>query len=498
MEQIGNKLFKGAAWLTLTRLLLNALGLLSTFVLARLLAPGDFGIVAIATSILAIALSVTDLSLATALVQRAEVTEEHFHSVWTISLLRSLAIFAFIAASAYPLARLYGEPRLTAVLLATGLGLASPKTVMLTRNLVFWQEFAMQAAQRILVFVGAVGSAILLRSYWALIIGNVIGAATSVVLSYVISPYLPRLGLAKFRELISYSFWLSLGDTVNTFNWKFDQLVLGYLVGKAPLGIYTVADNIAALPVRESTMPLTKALFPAFSRIADEPVRLRQGYTRAQTLVCAIAMPFGFGFAVIADPIVRLFLGHKWLAAIPIIQILSGTFALQTLSSSLQPLAMAKGATKVLFRRDVRTFLIRIPFIIVGYLWGGLLGVVVARAVSSFIGTIWNMALVATLSGISVRAQFASCSRTLLSTAAMVAVTLAVEIALLHRDPFASRAADVILLILAGAMTYIGTSAALWTRAGRPQGPETEVWGVAGRLLALAPARAGFYRSRGD
>jgi Membrane protein involved in the export of O-antigen and teichoic acid len=115
MEQVSKKLFNGAIWLALARFLINCLGLLSTFVLARLLTPSDFGIVAIATSILAVALSVTDLSLASALVQRTDLAEEHYHSVWSISLLRSLAIFVVIALAAYPLARLYGDPRLTAV-----------------------------------------------------------------------------------------------------------------------------------------------------------------------------------------------------------------------------------------------------------------------------------------------------------------------------------------------------------------------------------------------
>src|SRR5262249_40549838 len=111
-------------------------------------------------------------------------------------------------------------------------------------------------------------------------------------------------------------------------------------------------------------MPLVKTLFPAFSLIAHDPERLQRAYLRSQSLICAVAMPVGFGFAVVADPVVHLFLGLKWLGAAPIIQILSATFALQSLSTSLQPLAMSKGATKVLFDRDVRTFLIRIPFIV--------------------------------------------------------------------------------------------------------------------------------------
>jgi len=494
MEQVSKKLFKGAIWLALARFLINCLGLLSTFVLARLLTPSDFGMVAIATSILAVALSVTDLSLASALVQRTDLAEEHFHSVWTISLLRSLAIFVVIALAAYPLARLYGDPRLTAVLVAVGFtaalpGLSSPKMIAMTRNLVFWQDFAVQTVQRLLAFVGAVGCAIVYQSYWALIVGNLIGALASVVLSYLISPYLPRVSLSKFKELFAYSSWLSMGNIVNTFNYKFDQLVLGYLVGKAPLGIYTVADNIAALPVREATMPLAKTLFPAFSRIAHDPERLRRAYLRSQSLICAVAMPVGFGFAAVADPVVHLFLGQKWLGAAPIIQILSATFALQALSTGLQPLAMSKGATKVLFGRDVRTFLIRIPFIVAGYLWDGLLGVVIARAVSSLIGMVWNMGLVAELSGISIGRQFRNCSRSLLATTFMVIATMIAQRLMGSADGPIRSTASLALSIGVGTVSYMGASALLWMLAGRLRGPETEVVTIVSGLLAMFSTR---------
>lgn len=486
MEGVRRKLLKGAAWLTLTRILMNVLGLVSTVVLARILTPADFGIVAIATTILAIANSISDLSLASALVQREDLDEVHFHSVWTMSFLRALAVFVFILCAAYPISLLYKEPRLFPVLIATGFvaglpGLGSPKMVMLTRQLVFWQDFAVQTTARVLVFIGSVTCAVLFKNYWALIIGNLIGPLSGLTLSYLIAPYVPRISFAKFRELFTFSFWLSLGETVNTLNWKFDQLVLGYLVGKSALGIYTVADNIAVLPVREATAPLAKTLFPAFSRIASDPLRLRRAYTRAQTLVCAVALPAGFGLALVADPLARLALGPKWLDAIPIIQILSATFAFQTLSSSLQPLAMASGQTKVLFWRDLRYFAIRIPFIIVGYLAGGLLGVVIGRAAASFIGTIWNMSLVAKLSGIPVGRQFLDNARALASVILMVAGGVLLLAFLSRVEPGLHPVAEIASVIVVGGSIYVAAMLGTWFVAGRPDGPERE-------LLKLARA----------
>lgn len=168
---VTGKVFKGTMWLALTRLFVNMLGLVSTLVLARLLTPADFGIVAIATSILAVGLSVTDMSLAAALVQREHVLDEHFHSAWTFSLARSAVIFIVIGALAIPLARLYGDPHLAPVIAAAGIiaaipGLASPTVIMMTRKLVFWQDFVINTSQKLVVFVVSVGFALVYRSYW--------------------------------------------------------------------------------------------------------------------------------------------------------------------------------------------------------------------------------------------------------------------------------------------------------------------------------------------
>jgi O-antigen/teichoic acid export membrane protein len=465
------------------------MGLASTIVLARLLTPADFGIVAIATSILAIGLALTEMSLAAALVQREEVHDEHFHSAWTFSLARSLIIFLAVALVAYPLAGLYDDPHLAPVIIATGLivaipGFASPTIIMYTRNLVFWQDFAIQITQQLAVFAVSVTVAVMFRSYWALIAGNLAGSIVNVCLSYVISPFRPRLGISRLKELFSFSIWLAMGNALNTINWKLDQLILGFLVGKSAIGIYTVADNIAALPVRESTTPLRKTLFPAFARMANDMERLKQAYTRTQNMLFAVAMPVGFGFAVIAEPVVTTFLGEKWLEAIPIIQILSATFAFQSISNSLEPLAMAKDATRTLFGRDVRTLLIRVPLIAAGYLLGGLMGVVVGRAISSAIGAVWNMSLVATLSGISVMQQFRSCWRTMASTMVMAAATFGILNILDAPHVALPQVAVIVLSALSGALIYASAMMALWILSGKPIGVETEITTQVLRLVS--------------
>lgn len=146
------------------------------------------------------------------------------------------------------------------------------------------------------------------------------------------------------------------------------------MLGGIQLGYYSVGSNLAMMPTREATAPLTQTIYPAFAGIHNDPGRLAAAYQRVQALVAAVALPAGIGVAVTADPLVRLALGDKWAPVIFIIQSLASVFALQTLGSLVQPLGMAKGETRVLFVRDTQMFCLRVPIMIGGLLLYGLPG----------------------------------------------------------------------------------------------------------------------------
>ena len=146
-------------------------------------------------------------------------------------------------------------------------------------------------------------------------------------MSYVLIPYMPRFSFAHWRNLFSFSSWLALSSGLNALNWRADQLALGAMLGDGPLGQYTVGDNLASLPVRETTAPISNVLFPAFSRLQDDPARLRQAFLRSQRLLVAMALPVGVGFALVAGPFINLVLGPQWTSAALVAQILGAVFA---------------------------------------------------------------------------------------------------------------------------------------------------------------------------
>jgi O-antigen/teichoic acid export membrane protein len=491
MENMKERLTRGVAWVGAARAITNLVGLFSTLLLARLLSPDDFGLVAIATTILAIITSLTELSLASALVQHRDPSDRHFHTAFTLSMIRCAAIAALFFALAHPIAALYADPRLVEIVLVLGVtvivgGLLNPKMVLLSRKLVFWQDFAVNVVEKLVAFVIAIFIAYTYQSYWALILGSAVGRVVVVALSYFIVPYLPRFSLAHLRELFSFSVWLSLGQAVNTLNWKFDHLLIGYVLGKTQLGFYTFGDNLAGLPTREATAPVEQTLFPGFARLASDRARLKQAYVLAQSTLCAMALPIGFGFATIAHPLVLLTVGVKWLPAVIIIQVLAGTIAMQSLSRTLQPLAMAMGETRVVFNRDLIGFAIRVPGLVIGMIAGGLVGIIYARAITSMIGTVIGMDLVKRLIGVSIIDQFRANLRALISTAVMTC--LVVLVGSIYGDVQATveLLKQIGLMVATGVLSYAGSSYLLWRLAGRPLGPESEVIRILSAVRRLA------------
>ncbi len=487
-------MISGSLWLSGARAITNLLAFLSTIVLARLLAPADFGIVALGTTIMVMITAVTEMSLSQALVHHPDPTDDHFHTVWTLGAARAVLLAGLMAAAAYPAAWFYHEPRLAPVVLALAAsvvmgGLANPRMVTFTRQLIFWQTFMLSVAGRLSVVLVSVAVAIVWKSYWALIAGSMAGQVVSTLLSYTVAPYRPRVVWRHARELWSFSIWLTLGQAINTINWRFDQLLVGNILGRTALGHYSVGDNLAQMPTREATYPLRQTLFPALARIADDPARLRAAYQRAQGLVTLCALPIGIGFALVADPVVRLAMGEKWAPAIPVIQALSSVFALQTIGDLVQPLGMSKGRTRLLFQRDLQMFFIRLPVIIAGTMIFGLPGLIYSRVATGLGGIVMNMTVVRRITGLSLGAQMQVNTRSLAAAAAMVAATLAFQ----HAWPIHGDAMRVVAGIagsmVVAAIAYIGTAALLWRLSGRPDGAEAEVLRLAGQARARLGAR---------
>ncbi|WP_137680697.1 lipopolysaccharide biosynthesis protein [Aurantiacibacter suaedae] len=499
-----SKLIKGVAWIGAARVMVNSLGVISTVALARLLMPGDFGLIAIATAVIGIIGVISEFSLYKALVQRDNPEPEHFHTVWTMNVIRGAIVGAIIALLAVPLSRFYGDERLSDILMLMAVttlvgSFVNPMLAVFERELQFHQSFILSLTGKVVGFLATVGIAYFYRSYWALVIGPLITECVLVAMSYLLFPFMPRPSLSRYRELLSYSIWLTFGKWVQAINWRADPLLLGYFLSPQLLGQYSMGHRVTSKSIGEAIEPLRQVLFPAFSRIKNEPDRLRHGYLRAQGVLCLICFPIAAGLASVAPEFVVVALGPKWDLAIPIVQ-LTAMLRLLQITVNLNALAMATGHTKEMFGRDIRALIVRWPMILTGvYLgWGDayhiLLGAICGMLASAVLNNFLNMRLVQKITTITVTDHLIALWRPAVAAAMMALAVLAVRPWLLFGTDFQGLVLRLCVMVPLGAIVYLSALLSIWVLTGRRDGVETETARIV--LSGIAKARSKFFRKR--
>ena len=484
---IGARLAKGSIWLSAARVLVNLSGLLSTVVLARLLVPADFGLVAIAATLMQIVTSVTELSLSQALIRLDDPTDDDFHSAWTLSVLRGVVVAVVLAASSPLVARFYGDDRLMPIMIVLGgaamlSGFTNPWLATFQRRLVFWQDFVVSTASKLANVVVAVATAWYFQSYWAIVAGVVAMYATTVIVSYCVLPRFPRFSVGRARTLLSFSAWTSASQLVNALNWRFDQLLVGKIASPTVTGYYNVGFNLANLATREPTLPLLQTLFPAFAAIKHDPVRLAAAYVRADTLLLALSLPVGVGFALVAEPLVELMLGAKWLPAVYIMQAFAVIFGLQGLAGLVSALGMATGRVRELFLRDVKVLAVRLPLLVAGAVWLGIPGLVAARVLTGLYQVWIAMTMATRITGVGVWRQLVPHLPTFLGCAMMAGAVLLVGGRGWHPIHAYPLVQELVLRIAVGGMAYVVTRFAVWYLRGRGPGIEKDIVAIIARV----------------
>ena len=477
--EMRKQLAVGSIWTAGVRAGISLMGLANTIILARLLTPEDFGLVAVAAVIFAITGAFTALSLSEALIQHPNPEREHYDSAWTLSVMRGLFVAAILCGIGLCFS-FYGDPRLEFILYAFGLtafvdALRNPKLVDFQRRLSFHQALLIQLAEKLASLLVAITIALIYQSFWAIVAGWLASQVVAAVLSYLFIPYLPRFSLFQWRGLFSFSGWVALGSGIREVNWRADQLMVGAVLGAPALGQYNVGGRLAALPVRESVAPLVHVLFPAFSKLQDQQDRLRKAYLRAQRMLAMVALPVGIGFALIAGPLVEFAMGPKWAMAALVIQVLSILFAIQAIATPFAPMAMGLGRTRLIFIRDVINLIVRYPILVAGFFAGGLVGLLAARSVSTFFIMGQDLFLARRLTGASFKQQIFSSWRAYSAAAFMAVIVWGLQVVGIGNPTVP----DLAILVTAGGVSYLAATIGLWVFAGKPNGPESEIIEIA-------------------
>ncbi|MCQ8103098.1 lipopolysaccharide biosynthesis protein [Methylomonas sp. SURF-2] len=480
MQSITNKMAKGAAWMVAFKMIERSIGLLSTIILARLLEPDDFGLVAMATAFLGLLLLLTSFSFDVALIQKQEPDRALYDTAWTFNVIFGALLAIILAVAAGPLVGFYNEPRLEDILyiLAFGTflgGFGNIGPVAFRKDLQFHKEFYFLLGKKISGFIVCMILAFSMRNYWALVFGTFASTIAELALSYAVHSYRPRFCLKGRKELFGYSMWLFINNTIFFTYHRMADFIISKTLGSHTLGVYTVAYELSNLPTTELVAPINRAVFPGYSKLANNPDDIRHGFLSVLGMIALCAIPAGLGIALVADVLVPVVLGNKWLESVPLIQMLamSGVFvALQTNTGSLY---MAIGKPSYLTMISLfHVFVVFIPLFLYLMELNGVFGVTQAYLFSNII--IWpiNFFVVSSVIKLKWRSIFFVLWRPIIGCFVMTAVLrsdwISMFSGLLELDWLC-----LVFKVFIGVVVYSFTVLLCWFVFRKPEGAEKTI-----------------------
>jgi O-antigen/teichoic acid export membrane protein len=485
---VGRALAHGSAWMVGLRWAMRGLGLLSTFVLARLLTPADFGVVAMAMLVVGLVEVFGQAGQQLALIRIPDPARADYDAAWTLGILVALAVLLALWAISPAAALYFHEPRAGWLIRLLALrpfltSLDNIGVVAFRKELRFGREFAFQLAQKLATVLVTIGCALWLRDERALVAGLLGGPAIGILLSYALHPYRPRPSLARVRGLLAFSGWMLLVNVAQYVHDKADEFVVGGVASAGAMGRYSVAADAATAPTIEVVLPATRALFPVFARLGDDRAAVRAAYLDVFSAAALISVATGLGMALVAGDFVRVALGEQWIAAIPLVRLLAIAGGLYGIMHNGITVLSATGHARLSgLLAASRTFFL-VPALLIAGLLGSVETIAATRAVVTLAFIPGIFFAVARVLPVTPADMILRVWRPLAAGAAMAAVVFVVQ----------AVAPDVPPLRLAlgagsGAVAYAAAIVLLWKLARSPEGLESA---VAERVLRRGGKEAG-------
>jgi lipopolysaccharide exporter len=469
----GSKVLRGASWTFAIKAVERSLGVVSTVILARLLTPSDYGLVAMATALIAVLEIVRSFNFEAALIQRVVTAKGDYDTAWTLNIVMGAVLTLLALLLARPLADFYREPSLVDVATALAfvplissaynIGLAQYRKAMQFRP-----EFIYFTSRKFTTVIVTIPLAFVTRSYWALVAGILAGQLVATIVSYRLHAFRPSLSLAQCRSLLQFSLWTLIGGGLTTARTRISHFVLGRMSGAEALGSYSMASDLATMPTTELVMPLNRALFPAYAGMANDGRSIRMAYLRVLGAIALVTTAAAVGIFAVGDLLVPLVLGEAWTGVVPLL----GPLAAFGLSVSLQTNATAVywGVGKPRLAAGISAILlllIVVPLVPFTAKWGAF-GTALACMSAGIITVPVTFVLVGRLLGLGAADFIGQLWRPLVAAGVMLLAVRAVKFLLLEANQWMALATS----ILVGALVYCCVLIVLWWLSRRPDSAE--------------------------
>jgi lipopolysaccharide exporter len=409
------KAIRGVPWTLASYGASRAVNVLTTIVLARLVAPEDFGLVALATLALNLLGFVKDLGLGGTLIVRRDLDRRALGTVLTLMMGVSALLGVLTVAVAPLVAAFFDEPELTGVLIAMSAllwisGFSSFYEVVLQRELEFRRRFAALMVQSAAIMAISIPLAALGAGVWALVAGQVAGLALFGAVSFALAPYRVRPAFAP--DLVPSLFGVGAGfllQNVAVFvRQNTDYVVVGRAFGATAVGFYSMAFRLGDLTHQGIADPVARVTFPSFARTRGEGGDVRQSFLSVLRLVALVSCPLGLLLSGAAEPFTAAIFGERWMPMVGPLAVLGVWAAIRPVETTLNWLLNSIGEASLAGRFSIAVLVPLIPAFILAAALGSITTVAYVVLGDVLVALTFMSVMVARRGGVSYRDQLRS------------------------------------------------------------------------------------------
>ncbi|MDH5377434.1 MAG: oligosaccharide flippase family protein [Gammaproteobacteria bacterium] len=474
-QAIKTKITSGILWSVLMRWSMKFIGLISTIILARILVPEDFGLVAMATLVIGLIEEFSTVNISLLLIRVKGDDRSHNDTAWTVGILQSIFVAALLFLLAPFAADYFNDPRVVDVVYVLALtkiivGLQNIGIILARKELNFALDYRFIIYRRLAIFFPVLILALVLGDYWAIVYGTLIGEVVGVILSYTMHSYRPRFCTVHLAEYVKFAIPMIPMAIAKLLNDKFDVIVVGGNTGTAQMGIYNIANELGSIFTKEVILPTTRGLFPNFTRLAENREQFISVFLLIVSATLVFCVPVVAGMWLAVDDLVYVLLGEKWLESTVYLKwlVVFGAVTSVVAIMSEHPLIALKmehTVNKLMWLR----LAILAACVLVGYELNGILGIAMGMAVSALI----NLPLITLIVSYLLKVSFFK----LTSTAVIPVFSATIMFLVIHflLDPLITDLHQFIRLILiagTGGLVYVSILYGIWVLRKKPEGIE--------------------------
>lgn len=391
------KSIEGGKWMFLDTFFQKLITFLSFLILARLLTPEDFGILAILLIIPDFLTLITTTGIETALIQKKEDPEPYLNPIWTFNIIKSIGAFILIFFLAPVIARFFQKEGIVLAIQLSGIfvlipGISNVAKIFFTKEIDFKKIFIRDVASSIIYSVISVILAIFLKSFWPLFFGILASRLSDAITSYMLHKFRPKLNF-NFKplfNLINFSKWIYWQNMVSRISSAVENFLIAKMTSAVSVGLYTRAKSLAVIPISPFYNIITKVTFPAYSRLQNSYEKIRDGFLKSLDILFFVSIPFSFLMLEAGHQIILIVLGNKWVEMDLVLKILVVAIAINAFFITAMPILNAIGKPKTKFFIELAnllisslSFIVLIPFYgIIGAAFGALITSVIISIIS--------------------------------------------------------------------------------------------------------------------